>query len=856
MKNGNGRVSDSGGLRDRVWRLLIVGTFAVTIAYSAVFLAREYTKVATFTRMGDIWSFVLFADQGTAVFTEVARDDFVAPPFPAPGDTLLEVNGLPATARNYFNTFNTETPAGKTIPLRFRSGGPVHETEVVTRSIPSMLRFQVVSLFVLRTVLTLGLILVGFWAFARRPLSPPVRALALFSFATAVGMMQQKVVIAEEYAAFEIPFAGILAGAFSLLAFYAPVFYLKLQLVFPETNDFYALHRNKLNFLFFLPGAVLTALVAAGRLAAPGPAAVHGTFFLALGFLLLLRNNMRAESFLVKRQTRLVLFGSIPGLLLYAFFPWVVYLAGGWLAGWSAVAQLWFFNATFLLLLLIPLSFAYAFGRYRLLEVEAKVRRGTRLVAINAVFLAAVFALLYLFGELILKQFQVESRTPTLVVGLILAMGFVPAQRKVRAVLEDRFYPERARLRALVRSFLRSAERTTDARTFWNELSLKLSIGLAATEVRPVLRAALDEPVGANGAAGDPALDREPSRFAALDDLVAKLGSGESPLLVDELVASGRVDLSDAQRRVLSPGSAAVILPLSAQSERIGFLLLGPKTNGEDYSPEELDLLRSLGAQIALAASNLELLEQKLEKQKLEEQLGVARRIQEGLLPRVLPKTPGLRVAAKIRFCLNVAGDYYDIIPLLDGRTLVAIGDVAGKGIGAALLMSNLQASLRTVKDLGIPLAESVRRINSLIHENTPPDLFITLFVAVIDPKNETLSYVNAGHNYPVLVRAGGRAERLEIGGIPLGILPEATYSEGNAPFRKGESLLLFTDGVSEAMRETDEEFGEERLTCLAITNADKSPEEILERIEREVEAFIGETSFGDDFTLLAAAVA
>jgi serine phosphatase RsbU (regulator of sigma subunit) len=833
-------------LRDRAWRVLIIGTFSIAIAYSGIFLAREFTKVRTFTRMGDIWSFVLFAGDGTAVFTEVSSDDFVAPPYPSPGDTLLEVNGLPATARDYFNTFNTNTPAGMKIPVRFRSRGAEYDTEVVTRSIPSMLRFQVVSLFVLRTVLTLGLIIVGFWAFVRRPLSPPVRALALFSFATAVGMMQQRVVIAEEYASFEVPYTTILSAVFNLLAFYAPVFYLKLQLVFPKTNAFYDAHRKILNVLFFLPGAVIAPLVFTNRVAPQGLSAVHGTFFLAVGFLLLLRNLMRAESFLVRRQTRLVLFGSIPGLLLYAVYPWVAFLAGEWLAGWSAVAQLWFFNAMFFLLLLIPLSFAYAFGRYRLLEVEAKVRRGTRLIAINAVFLAAVFAVLYLFGELILKQLQVESRTPTLVVGLILAMGFVPAQRRVRGILEDRFFPERARLRALLRDFLQSAERTTDARTFWDVLSLQLSLGLSATEVRPILRCE-----GAGN--GD---DKAGSPFALLDDLVGRLGSGDSPLLVDELVASGRVALTEAERPLLAAGAAAVILPLSTQGRRIGFLMLGPKTNEEDYSPEELDLLRSLAAQIALAASNLELLEEQLEKRKLEEQLDVARRIQEGLLPRVLPKTPGLLIAARIRFCLNVAGDYYDILPLQDGRTLIAIGDVAGKGIGAALLMSNLQASLRTVKDVGIPLAEAVRRINALIHENTPPDLFITLFVAIIDPVKESISYVNAGHNFPVLVRSNGRADRLVAGGIPLGILPEAEFAEETVPFRRGESLLLFTDGVSEAMTAADEEFGEERLTCLAVMNAKMSPEEIVAKIEKEVEAFTGETSFGDDFTLLAAAVA
>jgi serine phosphatase RsbU (regulator of sigma subunit) len=834
-------------VRERIWRVLILLTFAAVLAYSLVFLSCEFTKVHTLVRMGDIWSFLRIGDEAPAVFTEVSERDFVGPPYPAPGDTLLEMDGLPATARNYFNVFNPNTPPGKVIPVRFMSRGAVHENQVVTRSIPAMLRFQVVSLFILRTILTLALTIVGFWAFVRRPGSAPVRVLALFCFTAAAGTLQGNVAIADQYATFRIPQATRLGALFTAIGLFAPVFFLKLQLVFPKTNAFYERNRGILNALFFLPVFLLEALVLIRRVNPAGLVAAHYTVFLSIGFILLLRNYTAAESFLTKRQTRLVLLGSIPGLVPYAIVPWILFLAPGWFPSRSTVTQLGFFNIDFLLLLLIPLSFAYAFRRHRLLEVEAKVRRGTRLVAINVVFLAAFFAVLYLFGELILKQFQVESRTPTLVVGLILAMGFVPAQRKVREILDRRFYPERARLRALVRDFLQTAERAPDGDIFWKELSARLSEGLGTAMACPVLR---------RGSTCPGSEDEGEEPFRMLDEVVGRLEMGESPLPVDELMESERAALDDDEKRRLEKSGAAVLLPLHTQSGRIGFLLLGHKTNGEDYSPEEMELLRSLGAQIALAAENLELFHEKLEKQKLEEQLGVARRIQEGLLPRALPEAPGLRLAARIRFCLDVAGDYYDVIPLRDGRTLLAIGDVAGKGIGAALLMSNLQASLRIVRDLGISLADAVRRINALIHENTPPDLFITLFVGIVDPREGSISYVNAGHNYPVLVHDDRRIERLDEGGIPLGIHPETDYVEGRASFGKGSTLLLFTDGVSEAMKPNDEEFGEDRIASLVTAHARRGPEEVVARIEEEVEAFTGETSFGDDFTLLAAAPA
>ncbi len=152
----------------------------------------------------------------------------------------------------------------------------------------------------------------------------------------------------------------------------------------------------------------------------------------------------------------------------------------------------------------------------------------------------------------------------------------------------------------------------------------------------------------------------------------------------------------------------------------------------------------------------------------------VARDIQKGLLPGRIPDLSGLEVEALIRFCLEVAGDYYDIIPLDDFRTVLSIGDVAGKGVGAALLMANLQASLRTTQAMGVSLSESAEKINRLVFENTPSDMFITFFFVLVDSKNGCLRYVNAGHNPPFLIDQKGGVKLLSKGGILFGVLEDA----------------------------------------------------------------------------------
>jgi sigma-B regulation protein RsbU (phosphoserine phosphatase) len=236
----------------------------------------------------------------------------------------------------------------------------------------------------------------------------------------------------------------------------------------------------------------------------------------------------------------------------------------------------------------------------------------------------------------------------------------------------------------------------------------------------------------------------------------------------------------------------------------------------------------------------------------------VARKIQEGLLPGTLPSARGLELAARIRFCLDVAGDYYDVVPLRDGRTLLAIGDVAGKGVGAALLMANLQASLRVVRNTGAALPDVMREINALVCENTPDDLFITLFVAVFDPATCGLDYVNAGHNPPVLVRADGSCERLGEGGLLLGVRPGACYGQASLRLKPGDLLLMFTDGVSEAMNGSGAEYGEERIervACRAHRGAVPLGQ-VVDGLENDVVAFTGRDTFQDDFTLLLARVA
>jgi sigma-B regulation protein RsbU (phosphoserine phosphatase) len=264
---------------------------------------------------------------------------------------------------------------------------------------------------------------------------------------------------------------------------------------------------------------------------------------------------------------------------------------------------------------------------------------------------------------------------------------------------------------------------------------------------------------------------------------------------------------------------------------------------------------RSLSVQVAVAGENLRLLEENIEKQRMENELSMARRVQEGLLPAVMPDTAGLEVFGTSLSCLEVAGDYFDVIRIDDNRTLLAIGDVSGKGAGAALLMSNLQASIRTAVRIGSGLKRMIEQINNLIFDNTQAFQFITFFAGVYDASTSTFTYVNAGHNPPYLVKKDGRVSVLQGGGLILGAMPDMTYEEESVKLDGGDLLFLYTDGLSEAEDPAGDMYDEKRVEEFVVRNRDLLLGGIVERLASEVGQFMNGAERKDDLTLLIARV-
>jgi predicted permease len=299
---------------------------------------------------------------------------------------------------------------------------------------------------------------------------------------------------------------------------------------------------------------------------------------------------------------------------------------------------------------------------------------------------------------------------------------------------------------------------------------------------------------------------------------------------------------------------AALVTRVAVKHEISGLLLAGRPIGRGSYSAPERRLLRGVSAQFAMMIENSRLTSRIVEQERLRRELLLAAEVQMRLFPENSPDTATLQLFGVCLPARGVGGDYYDFLHLDDGRIGIALADVAGKGIAAALIMSVVQASLRSLAGSdGASLAELAAKMNRLLYRSTGPSSYATFFYAEVDEDKRQLRYVNAGHNPPFLLRNGQAAsiEQLSTGGTIIGMFPQSSYEEAVVDLRTGDVLIAFTDGVPEALNPADEEFGEERLKEALVRLADLPVSEISSRLLQELKDWISDAAQYDDLTFV-----
>jgi serine phosphatase RsbU (regulator of sigma subunit)/pSer/pThr/pTyr-binding forkhead associated (FHA) protein len=348
---------------------------------------------------------------------------------------------------------------------------------------------------------------------------------------------------------------------------------------------------------------------------------------------------------------------------------------------------------------------------------------------------------------------------------------------------------------------------------------------------------------------------------ARLRDRVGEVGEIRvSRNVLDEVVIRGKSVLtSDAQHDprfasgtvVLQGVRSVLAVPLGVSDKVFGIIYADSPIAEGRFTEDHLKVLTTLASVAAIRVENTRLIEERLERERLERELALASEIQQRFQPTAPPVVSGYELQGISFPCYEIGGDYYDFIERDDGRLVIALGDVSGKGTAAALLMSSLHAAVHAQSGSHDTLVATISAVNKYLADNIPANRFVTLFYAELDPGSGSLSFLNAGHNPPLIVHSAGTVEQLASGGLPLGIKRDADYREGRTQLQHGDVLVIYSDGVTEAVSPSGEEFGPTRLYEVVSRNIEASAAGIRDRIESSLTKFSQGTSAADDITLV-----
>jgi len=567
---------------------------------------------------------------------------------------------------------------------------------------------------------------------------------------------------------------------------------------------------------------------------------IYGT--ISLGFVSLAWNFVRAESKQAKRKIRVLFWGTVVGLTPAVFANAAANVFGYHVPFWEDVADI-------VLLSLLPLSFAYAVVKHQVLEIPALLRRSARYVLVRRGFAVLLLLLAIsanvLLGITLSQIFRLHPAVAMSIgggLGIALAWIAAPGVRRGTQRIDRAFFREAYDARVILQELAQSVRSISAKEEMAQLVHDKLAMALHPQTLSIYL------------------CDREgmltpPERTLSLPRLSpSSAGLKQLARMQEPPDSSSYGDLSLLLPELASARPECLVPILSRSGEWLGLIVLGPKLSDEPYSREDKQLLGSVASQAALGLESITLAEQMAERmeadRRVQQEMEIARAVQNKLLPQQLPPLTTLDYAGACIQARAVGGDYYDFLDLGSGRVGFVLADIAGKGISGALLMANLQASLRSMYAVAHKdLSQLLRHVNHLFFKNTESNHYATMFFGLYDDNTRKLLYANCGHNPPLLIRAAGGLERLEATATVLGLFEQWDCKVVETQMHAGDILAIYTDGISEAARD-GEEFGEERLVSILRASAGMPARGLMEAVLQSVQSFSpGEQA--DDLTLI-----
>ncbi|MCZ7557882.1 MAG: SpoIIE family protein phosphatase [Bacteroidia bacterium] len=565
---------------------------------------------------------------------------------------------------------------------------------------------------------------------------------------------------------------------------------------------------------------------------------------LFVGLLVFAHSYFHVGDRLQRKQLRPILYSTLIGVAVFIYMTVVstTYPLAIYLQPYLLLPALLFIG--------IPPAFAYAIFKNRLMDVTVIVKRSIIYALITAT-IAAIY-LMFVFGlgsVLGVMLGETDNTLLILVAFIVIALVFDPLKRRLQEWVDRIFYQERYNYQKALLEFSRELPRQIKMEEILSSMVSRIS---STMHVERVAVGLCDDTHGCHVLSKN--IPDRCCEFGHVDGgLLQALKDMRIPLSVALVNEDPRiVDPEDRQR--IREAGIVLVVPMFLQDRLIGAIMVGSKMSGKVYSQEDIDLLSTVAGQAAIAIENARLHSSELEKQKITEQLQIAQRIQKSLLPRSSPELSQLDIAGVSIPAMTVGGDYYDYIHLPDDRLLVVVGDVSGKGISAALYMSKVQGILRFAASVCATPRDMLISTNRHLYEGMERNTFFTAVLALFDFREGTVTMCRAGHTQP-LVGLNGDLHYMHMEGMGLGLEPGAVFDtslqEVTWPMKPGGLVLLYSDGLTEAMDGGMNLFGEDRLFSLFRSVRHEDAEDIQRRILGEVALHRGAAEQNDDITMV-----
>ena len=600
----------------------------------------------------------------------------------------------------------------------------------------------------------------------------------------------------------------------------------------------------------YAAAAALTGLIAFGR-PVIGQLGVNLSFYTRFGFIVAGFSFFVYSYFRVVRPDRRRALRPILIGVGLGFIAFVYMIAVAAINPFAA-----FINPVILLpALLLPVAsvlFGYAIIRYRLMDIDLIVKRSLIYGIVTATVAAIYVGTVYVAGSLAADLLGEEpDRLATFLALVFVAFAFDPLKRNAQDWIDRVFYQDRYSYQKALMEFAQELPRRIDLREILESMVHRIATTMYIDKVAVVLC----DPEGECESA-EQNVPHACCKFQDADGgLMKVLRSTQSAqsfaLLADE---PDSIHLNPADKSSLIAGGIVLSVPMFLKDRLIGLINVGPKRSGKVYARDDIELLTAVGAQAAVAIDNARLHASEFERQKIREELSLALKIQQGLLPKGAPSIPGLDVSGFSRPALQVGGDYYDFIEISPRRFLVVVADVSGKGMSAALYMSKVQGMVQLAAHMYRSPKDMLTHINRRIFDGIERRSFITMILALFDLEKKQVRICRAGHNR-ALIGSNGSLEYLDAPGIGLGLERGPVFDrelrEMVRPIKPDSVFLFYTDGVTETMNREGKEFGEDYMRRLVKDKRHLTAAEIQHHVLTAVEEFQGPAEQHDDLTMV-----